>query len=325
MTDILAAIDAVTTPTCAVCPRSLSDSPSDDFCSPACQHVWHQARADAKAVEDLRRPDPFGYTDGNTYCDDEDCEACSPPRRPVPARIAAAGRNGGFTPYARLRPWFTAALEEASERLEADLAARLDRLGADLSVERAQRADEAQSGRIPGCTGQPDCAGCADPWVGHGSGQPMGILNVDTSAGILAEAIGVHMTRYPRCDCAVCAAARRGEAPPLVNPAGCSHPVWTNITALNDPDILELCEACSTCRSRDRQTREVLCNWPPSRGMWDRSEPDPAIDEDADLNQWWSTTRARGELTVNITVEDRATPALQRLADRVRSITRWPL
>lgn len=114
----LTAINEATTPACAVCPRPLSDGPSDDFCSPACQHVWHQARADARAVEDLQRPDPFGYTDGNTYCDDEDCEVCTPPRRPVPARI---------------------------RRLEG-------------------------------------------------------------------------------CDCAVCAAALHGEAPPLVNPAGCSHP-----------------------------------------------------------------------------------------------------
>lgn len=232
MTDLsttLANIDSVTSPTCAVCPRPLSGSPSDDFCSPACQHVWHQARADAKAVEDLRRPDPYGYTDGNTYCDDEDCEVCPPPRRPVPARIAAAGRNGGYLTVAEAVAEVARMCAANTERLEASLNG--------VNIERARLAYEAEGWRISGCTGQPDCAGCADPVAGHGSGQPMGILNVDTSAGILAEAIGLHLTRST------------------------GLPVY-----LGD-----------------------------------------------------------GSMTFTLHCEDRATPILQRLADRVRSITQWPL
>ena len=43
---------------CQQCQGSLRGSPSDDFCSDSCQRVWHEARADGRAVAESRLPDP---------------------------------------------------------------------------------------------------------------------------------------------------------------------------------------------------------------------------------------------------------------------------
>jgi endogenous inhibitor of DNA gyrase (YacG/DUF329 family) len=94
----LTAIAEATTPTCAVCPAPLTDSPSVDFCSPRCQAVWHQARADAQAVKDLNRPDRYWV-----YPEHVDCSCCPDERQALTLRlrgapsIEAAGR--GFTAH----------------------------------------------------------------------------------------------------------------------------------------------------------------------------------------------------------------------------------
>ncbi len=52
--DLLERIDAAVAPACAVCAGPLGDSPSDDFCGPDCQQVWHAGRS--VALERYQEP-----------------------------------------------------------------------------------------------------------------------------------------------------------------------------------------------------------------------------------------------------------------------------